>query len=85
MARLSLALFVLRVPLWVGFLQGHQKGNQVKKTPIFKPFQAYGRGSTPMGSHFGVGEFTTRFRTYFSGDWDVHWGRDFGFDPWSYW
>ena len=33
-----------------------------------------GRGSTPMGSHFGVGEFTTHFRTYFSGDWDVHWG-----------
>ena len=31
-----------------------------------------------LGSHFGVGEFTTHFRTYFSGDWDVHWG----FDPW---
>ena len=27
-----------------------------------------------MGSHFGVGEFTTQFMTYFSGDWDVHWG-----------
>ena len=27
-----------------------------------------------MGSHFGVGEFTTHFRTHFSGDWDVHWG-----------
>ena len=26
-----------------------------------------------MGSHFGVGEFTSHFRTYFSGDWDVHW------------
>ena len=24
--------------------------------------------------HFGVGEFTTHFRTYFGGDWDVHWG-----------
>ena len=24
-------------------------------------------GSTPMGSHVGVGEFTTHFRTYFSG------------------
>ena len=23
--------------------------------------------------HFGVGEFTPHFRTYFSGDWDVHW------------
>ena len=30
--------------------------------------------SKPMGSHFGVGEFATHFRTYFSGDWDVHWG-----------
>ena len=29
--------------------------------------------SKPLGSHFGVGEFTTHFRTYFSGDWDVHW------------
>ena len=26
---------------------------------------------TVLGSHFGVGEFT-HFRTYFSGDWDVH-------------
>ena len=25
---------------------------------------------------------TTQFRTYFSGDWDVHWGYDLGFDPW---
>ena len=30
--------------------------------------------SKPMGSHFGVGEFTTHFRTYFSGDWDARWG-----------
>ena len=29
--------------------------------------------------HFGIGEFTTRFRLYFSGDWDVHWGYDLGF------
>ena len=35
------------------------------------------------GSHFGgVGEFTAHFRTCFSGDWDVHWGYDFDFDPW---
>ena len=49
----------------------------------------YGRipaiGSTPLKFwprvktqnqwyHFGVGESTTDFRTYFSGDWDVHWG-----------
>ena len=27
-----------------------------------------------LGSHFGVGEFTTHFGTYCSGDWDVHWG-----------
>ena len=32
------------------------------------------------GIPFGVG--TTHFRTYFSGDWDVHWGYDLGFDPW---
>ena len=29
---------------------------------------------TVLGSHFGVGEFTTHFSTYVSGDWDVHWG-----------
>ena len=31
-----------------------------------------------------VGEFTTHFRTYFSGwiESDVHWGYDLGFDPW---
>ena len=27
-----------------------------------------------MGSHFGVGEITTQFRTYFGGDWDAYWG-----------
>ena len=37
---------------------------------------------TVLGSHFGVGDFTTHFRTYFSGDWDVHWGYDLDFDPW---
>ena len=31
-----------------------------------------------------VGEFTTHFRTYFSGDWDVHWGYDLDFDPWPF-
>ena len=31
-------------------------------------------GSKPMGSHFGIGEFSTHLRAYFSGDWDVHWG-----------
>ena len=28
-----------------------------------------------------AGEFTTHFRTDFSGDWDVHWGYDLDFDP----
>ena len=28
------------------------------------------------------GRCTTHFRTYFSGDWDVHWGYDLAFDPW---
>ena len=33
---------------------------------------------TVLGSHCGVGEFTTHFGTYFSGDW----GYDLDFDPW---
>ena len=37
--------------------------------------------SKPMGSHSGVGEFTTH-STYFGGDWDVHWWCDLDFDPW---
>ena len=28
------------------------------------------------------GRCTTHFGTYFSGDWDVHWGYDLDFDPW---
>ena len=35
-------------------------------------------GSTPMGSHFGVG--APPILVDFSGDWDVHWGYDLGFD-----
>ena len=35
--------------------------------------------SKPLRSHFEVGEFTTHFRTCFSGDWDVHWGVRCGF------
>ena len=31
------------------------------------PTKSFGCGSKPMGSHFGVGEFATHFRTYFSG------------------
>ena len=43
-----------------------------------------GCGPKPMGSHFGVGDFTTHFRTYFSGwfESDVDWGYDFDSDPW---
>ena len=33
-----------------------------------------------MGSHCGVGA-PPIFRTYFSGEWDVHWGY-LAFDPW---
>ena len=33
---------------------------------------------TVLGSHFGgLGEFTTHLKTYFSGDWDVHWDTGF--------
>ena len=32
--------------------------------------------------HFGVGEFTTHFRTYFSGDWEVHWEVTGLLSPW---
>ena len=35
--------------------------------------------SKPFWDPLGVGEFTTNFRTYFSGDWEVHWGT--GTDP----
>ena len=55
-------MFLLtRVPVWNSGFLSHSH---------------LGCGSKPMGSHFGVGEFTTHFRTYFSGDWDVH--RDYG-------
>ena len=37
----------------------------------------------PMGSRFGIGEFTTHLRTYFSGDWLMFTrGYDLAFDPW---
>ena len=39
-----------------------------------------GCGSKPMLPVWG--RCTTHFRTYFSGDWDVHWGCDLAFDPW---
>ena len=40
-----------------------------------------GSGSKPMVPFWLAGKFTTHFRTYSSGDWDVHL-RDF--DPWPY-
>ena len=46
------------------------------------PFSQYGCGSKPMVSFWGG--CTTHFSTYFSGDWDVHWGYDLDFDPWPY-
>ena len=39
-----------------------------------------GCGSKPTVPFWG--RCTTHFRTYVSGDWDVHWGYDLGFDPW---
>ena len=47
----------------------------------------HGQGSKPMVP-FGIGEFTTHFRTYFCGwiESDVHWGlTDLGFDSWPRW
>ena len=35
------------------------------------------RGQKQWDPILGVGEFTTHFRTYFSGDWEVHWGTGF--------
>ena len=37
-------------------------------------------GSKPMVPFWG--RCTTHFKVYFSGNWDVHWGRDF--DQWPY-
>ena len=35
-----------------------------------------------MESHFGAG--APPILVYFSGDWDVYWGYDLDFDPWSF-
>ena len=53
-------------------------------SPVGGVAQADGCGSKPMGSHFGLGEFTTHVGTYLSGwiESDAHWGYDLGFDPW---
>ena len=39
-----------------------------------KSFSDQSCGCQNQWYQFGVGESTTHFRTYFSGDWDVHWG-----------
>ena len=44
---------------------GHQQGLSARNPSNSKSL---------IGSHFQVGEFTTHFRTYFIGDWDVRWG-----------
>ena len=36
--------------------------------------QRCGCGCHNQWYQFGVGKFTTHFRTYFRWDWDVHWG-----------
>ena len=49
-------------------------GNQPLELSDFAP-DSFGCGSEPFGIPLWlVGEFTTHFRTYLSGDWDVHWG-----------
>ena len=46
------------------------------------PVLILGHGSKPMIPFRD--RCTTHFRTYFSRDWDVHWGYDLGFDPWPF-
>ena len=51
-----------------------------------RPLGAYGCGCQ---NRFGIPvwlvfEFATHFRTYFGGDWDVHFWYDLDFDPWPY-
>ena len=51
----------------VSFFEGARVGSVLRETKNLP----HNCGSKPIGAHFGVGEFT-HFRTYFSGDWDVH-------------
>ena len=55
-------------------------------SPVASGGLGYGYGCQNQWdpSHFGIGEFTAHFRTYFSGDWDVHWGYDLDLDPWPH-
>ena len=54
-------------------MQGRTPGSSAAVPLVFLQMAVVVK--TVLGSHFGVGEFTTHFRTYFSGDWDVHWGK----------
>ena len=69
-------------PKWVALVNGNMDQNPQSNSWwfIFDPYP-FGVISTclvvktVLGSHYWlVGEFTTHFRTYFSGDWDVKTG-----------
>ena len=60
---------------------GHVPGLALWLWVKIKP-PGYGCGSKPMVPFWD--RCTTHFRTYFIGDWDVHWGYDSDFDPWPY-
>ena len=53
-------------------------------TSDIKNIRTYGHSSKPMVPFWD--RCTTHFRTYFNGDWDVHWGKTgvLTFDPWPY-
>ena len=54
----------IRIPLTINFPEAGRE--RVHRLPP-------GGGPKPMVPFLGVGEFTTHFRTYSSGAWDVHW------------
>ena len=55
-------------------LKASGKRGAERRAGVRSPRRVWPWWSKPMVSHFGVGVFTTHFRPYFSGDWDVHWG-----------
>ena len=76
-----------------GFFFAKGRGEKQGRACAFPGFQEETRvcsaffGSNRFGIPFWlVGEFTTHFRTYFSGwiESDVHWGLTGAFDPWPY-
>ena len=76
---------------WSG-LERPKVGPRLRGPKLVVPYLTWLWAKTVLGFHFGVGEFTTHFRTYFSGDWDVHWGYGFlthdhmfAFDIFSRW